>query len=198
MNSAWISKTLFTSLALALLTISIASQDVSASIVIWGNDAPNSNFMGMTATPDPFGTGHGDIGCVVTDGKNQFTNINSGNIDYTQYAGLTYTFSYDIYVDSSVPATDDTVYWNLFGGGGGWTLVNTHATDQWVTMSWTGVVQAGTFNTLLLNNHKGTTETTPSFYLDNISLSVPSAVPEPSSLAILGLVGGLVTLRRRK
>lgn len=155
-------------------------EDATTSVTLWEDTSPpdSSDGSAVTKISDPFGTGMGDIGRWVTSGQNQFHNINPAgpDLDVSSYNGWDYTFSFDYYVDSSQPLTDDTVYLNPGDGPTGFTTINSGAVlDSWTTLSATGTIDTSggsTINPLIIVNRQTSTDTTPSFYIDNIRFVV--------------------------
>ena len=160
-------------------------EETSSSVTLWEDASPPDNADGsaVSKTSDPFGTGMGDIGRWITNGQPQYHNINRAgpDLDVSSYNGWDYSFSFDYYVDSSQTLTDDTVYLNAGYGPSNWTTINSGAVlDSWTTVTATGSIDTSsstTVNPLIIVNHKNTTATTPSFYIDNIrfSVSAPAA-----------------------
>ncbi|QDT68133.1 G8 domain protein [Planctomycetes bacterium MalM25] len=169
-------------------------------VVLWEDMAPPASTDGaaVTALADPFGTGMGTIGQWVTNGRNQYDNINPGgpDLDVSAYDGMEYTFSFDYYVDSTQPLSDDTVYLNAGYGPSDWTTMNSGAVlDSWTTVTATGTIdtsQGSTINPLIIVNHKNTPSASPSFYIDNLLFSIespaspalaqaPTVDPQPAS-----------------
>ena len=149
-------------------------------VTLWEDASPPDNTDGSAVSKiaDPFGTGMGDIGRWITSGQPQYHNINPAgpSLDVSGYNGWDYSFSFDYYVDSSQPLSDDTVYLNAGYGSSNFTVINAGAVlDSWTTVTATGTIDTSsstTINPLIIVNHKNTTETTPSFYIDNISFTV--------------------------
>lgn len=208
-----------TSFAVVLVSVCALSQSASGSIVLWSDsdpDASDNGNMEVTATPDPTGGGNGDVGCVVpTNATSQWTNVNvqgfPASFDTTPYVGETWTFSVDVFVPVG-STSDDNIYFQGFGpspGGNandqnGWFYtISDHANNplvegEWVTLTASNTVDGDAndnFNFLV--NDQNTYSTDPSFYFDNILLTV---TPEPGSLSLAGfaLLGALTVVRRRR
>ncbi|QDT67143.1 G8 domain protein [Planctomycetes bacterium MalM25] len=165
------------------------------TVVLWDDMAPPSDTDGaaVSALADPFGTGMGTIGRWVTNGQAQYHNINPDgpDLDVSAYYGMTYTLSFDYYVDSTQPLSDDTVYLNAGYGPSNWTTMNSGAAlDTWTTVSATGTIDpsgGSTINPLIIVNHKNTPSASPSFYIDNLLFMVetPASPVEAAPFAAL-------------
>ena len=159
-------------------------------MTLWEDTSPpdSTDAVNVSKIADPFGTGMGDIGQWVTSGRPQFHNANPAGpaIDVSSYNGLPYTFSFDYFIDSSQPLSDDTFYMNAGYGPNNFNIVNGGAVlDSWTTVTETGTIDTSsdtTINALIIVNHKNTTELNPSFYIDNIKFSV--TLPAASSAAV--------------
>ena len=210
-------KTLLLFPAMAIIGSLVATLSLSGSAaadtVIYSNDgSTNLAFNGAVSVADPFGTGMGDILAVENDfgGGGSFINVNTGLIDVAGLEGREWTLTYNIYSHIDI---DDNAYssvQNDFQGSGnataGSTFYGLNGQATWETFGQTGTFADPVTNTssriLFVSNTQGTSladegQTGPRYYLDNITLTV-SAIPEPSSLTVLGLLGGLLGLRRRK
>lgn len=164
---------------------------IGSSIVLWEDTSPPDNVDGSAVTKiaDPFGTGMGDIGRWVTNGQGTFHNINPDGpvLDVSGFDGFEYVFSFDYYVDSTQPLTDDRFYQSLhptdvYGATNFIDIGEDTVSDSWTTVVTTGTIDTSsdtTVNPLIIVNHRGTTEPTASFYIDNIRFSIN--IPQPSS-----------------
>ncbi|MEM8945290.1 MAG: G8 domain-containing protein [Planctomycetota bacterium] len=165
-----------------LLIVELEDTSEPMALTLWEDTSPPDNADGSAVSKisDPFGTNMGDIGRWITNGKDQYHNINPAGpvLDVSGYDGWDYSFSFDYYVDSTQPLSDDTVYLNAGYGASNWTTINSGAVlDSWTTVTATGTIDAfagSSVNPLIIVNHKNTTEATPSFYIDNIQFSVNS------------------------
>jgi hypothetical protein len=92
------------------------------------------------------------------------------------------TETYDGLIDGQ-PTYTSAIPYSIVAGGGG--AFNIHL-----------VMNAGAFAPGV--NGVDNVTTTPYFYVDDISTTVPVAVPEPATLGVLGAGISLLTLRRRR
>lgn len=168
------------------------------SVTLWEDAAPPDSTDGAAVTKiaDPFGTGMGQIGQWVTNGRPQFNNINPAgpSLDVSGYHGFDYVFSFEYYVDSTQPLTDDRFYQNVYGATNFVDIANNAVLDTWTTVTATGTIDTSsstTLNPLIIVNHNNTTETTPSFYIDNIrfSVNVPASSLAAAALAATSAYG---------
>jgi hypothetical protein len=89
--------------------------------------------------------------------------------------------AYDGLIDGLPTYTETIPYSILAGGGGGF---NIHL-----------IMSAGVYGSGV--NGVDNVTTTPYFYVDDISTTLPVAVPEPATLGVMGAGVTLLTLRRR-
>ncbi|TWT43117.1 G8 domain-containing protein [Botrimarina hoheduenensis] len=160
--------------------------------VLWEDTSPPDSSTGSAVTKitDPFGTGRGDIGRWVTNGQPQFHNINPAGpaLNVSSFNGWDYTFSFEYYVSSNQPLTDDTFYTNVYGPTNFITIGSNAVLNSWTTVTATGTINTSSGTTvepLIIVNRKSTTETTPSLYIDNIHFSViaPAAASAAAATA---------------
>ena len=155
-------------------------EDTSSSVTLWDDPSPddNSNSTAVTRINDPFGTGMGGIGQWVTNGQPTYHNIGAGSpLDVSSYNGWTYVFSFDYYVDSSQPLTDDQFYQQVYDSSSATNFIDiggSAALDEWTNVVTTGTITGSTITPFIIVNHKSTTESIPSLYIDNINFSINS------------------------
>jgi hypothetical protein len=197
-------------LAAAMGCLALTATSTHAALT---NLSFEANIGGGLQTPTDWTSGAGGIhgirtsigGLTPTDGSNQVW-INSGSSLYQDSGeiiveGNTYTLTVDLGADQDNFSNIETAVIRIYGSAAGETVAlaeitpNGPATTQWLTdqtVSFTATAgQAGqTYGVYL-----GVTAGTQAEW-DNVRLDVV-AIPEPSSLALLGL-GGLGLLARRR
>ncbi len=150
-----------------------------------------------TATQDGFAGALGTFAWRLRDAAGVFT----GTYADTSVGGTDIDgFGFSVRRWDASPDTNVTIEYS-FDGGGSYTLADTinntllGSSSDWFSYSTSfsdTTVADGEFMVRL-------TTTAPSerIMFDNFSLSTITAVPEPSSFAVLGLIGGAIAYRRR-
>ncbi|MDF7824185.1 hypothetical protein P4B35_09205 [Pontiellaceae bacterium B12227] len=185
----------------ALCTSAIVAGSMAQTFVdvtVWEDTAPSGGNMQLTTVPDPSGLGYGDVGAWdSTKNTGQYENYNSGNLDLSDYAGLDYTLSCEIYLTAAQAAdanvTDDTFYSNVGGQAAVWRTISGHYTAGWNTYERTGTFTPNpgdltAVNCLILINDKGTqpTTVTTNLYVDNYKMVIHDVeVVEPDPTDVL-------------
>ena len=78
---------------------------------------------------------------------------------------------------------------------GSWDPINWGALhSRTLTYDFTGLTASGGWGQLMISENFGAAETIGSYYIDNVRLV---AIPEPGTLALLGLAGAAMLIRRR-